>query len=248
MIYIFNREYPSFKNDQRMGNPNENGHNRNNESSSATKMKLMQEQLETLTNLVHNALANKDLNQLAAQYSMHGQLLGAPTEAPTIEKQMAKSILATRQPSNPHLSLSELNSKTKKLRQDLMAVRNLHETLNISFGDSMKSFISQLNDKLNSFCRNEVNEKIKLDLIVYKYQLDSGKIEKELNELENVVDDLRQNILKRKCNVSIDDVECYALALSQLSKQLVGLKCSFSSIREHLKTSTLNKNKCAENK
>ncbi len=144
--------------------------------------------------------------------------------------------------------LQTLNSKTRKLRQDLLTVRNLHETLNISFGDSMKNFISQLNEKLNSFCRNETNEKIKMDLIVYKYQLDGAKIESELSDLENVVDDLRRNILKRKCDVSIDDVECYALALSQLSKQLVGLKCSFSSIREHLKNAASRSTRYAENR
>jgi hypothetical protein len=56
--------------------------------------------------------------------------------------------------------------------------------------------------------------------------------------LETVVDDLRENILKHKSNVSIDDVECYALALSQLSKQLVNLKSSFSSLKDQLKVNT----------
>ena len=86
----------------------------------------------------------------------------------------------------------------------------------------------------------EINEKIKLDLVLIKYQSDSTKIESELSDLETVVDDLRENILKRKSNVSIDDVECYALALSQLSKQLVGLKTSFSNIKEQLKLNTAN--------
>ncbi len=58
--------------------------------------------------------------------------------------------------------------------------------------------------------------------------------------MEAVVDDLRENILKHKSNVSIDDVECYALALSQLSKQLVSLKTSFSSIKEQLKINTIS--------
>ena len=93
---------------------------------------------------------------------------------------------------------------------------------------------------MKSFCLNEINEKIKLDLIVYKYQIDSNKIETELGDLETVVDDLRENILKHKCNVNIDDVECYALALSQLSKQLVGLKTSFSNMKDHLKLNSSN--------
>lgn len=67
--------------------------------------------------------------------------------------------------------------------------------------------------------------------------MDSNKIDNELNDLEIVVDDLREQILKHKCNVNIDDVECYALALSQLSKQLVNLKLTFSSIKDQLTTS-----------
>ena len=84
-----------------------------------------------------------------------------------------------------------------------------------------------------------MNEKMKSNLNVYKYRMDSNKIDDELNDLEIVVDDLREQILKHKCNVNIDDVECYALALSQLSKQLVNLKQTFSSIKEKLtKTNT----------
>ena len=55
-----------------------------------------------------------------------------------------------------------------------------------------------------------------------------------------MVDDLREQILKHKCNINIDDVECYALALSQLSKQLVNLKQTFSSIKDQLTSSNKN--------
>lgn len=79
-----------------------------------------------------------------------------------------------------------------------------------------------------------MNEKMKSHLTVYKYRMDSTRISSELNDLECVVDDLREQILKHKCNINIDDVECYALALSQLSKQLVNLKQTFSSIKEQL--------------
>lgn len=58
--------------------------------------------------------------------------------------------------------------------------------------------------------------------------------------METVVDDLRENILINKYKVNIDDVECYALALSQLSKQLVNLKTSFSSIKDYHKQNSPN--------
>ena len=85
-----------------------------------------------------------------------------------------------------------------------------------------------------------MNEKMKSNLTVYKYRMDSNKIDNELNDLEVVVDDLREQILKHKCNINIDDVECYALALSQLSKQLVNLKQTFSSIKDQLTSSNKN--------
>ena len=37
-----------------------------------------------------------------------------------------------------------------------------------------------MQEKLKSFCLNEINEKIKLDLVLYKYQIDSTKVENEL--------------------------------------------------------------------
>ncbi len=79
---------------------------------------------------------------------------------------------------------------------------------------------------------NEASQKIRGDLTFYRYQMDSNKLEAELGDLELVVDDLREQILKHKCNVNIDDIECYALALSQLSKQLLNMKTAFSSMKE----------------
>ena len=123
--------------------------------TSKMKMKLMQQQLETLTELVHKALVNRDLNQLAEQ----SQALGLPTSAINgginlknlmrSEHTLTKTIVASLANGNgklsQHQSLSELNAKTKLLRQDLMSIRKLHETFNLCLGDSMKSFISQLN-------------------------------------------------------------------------------------------------------
>ena len=95
-------------------------------------------------------------------------------------------------------------------------------------------------DQVKALFVNELNNKRQADTLIQKYEIDSGKIESELNDLEIVVEDLREMVLKHKCNVNIDDVECYALALSQLSKQLVGLKSSFSSIREQLRSYKTN--------
>jgi DNA-directed RNA polymerase beta' subunit len=62
----------------------------------------------------------------------------------------------------------------------------------------------------------------KLDLVVYKYQVDSNKIENDLSDLEIVVDDLRENILKHKCNVNI---YMFFLVLFFIAKLKFALAC-----------------------
>ena len=61
-----------------------------------------------------------------------------------------------------------------------------------------------------------------------------------ISELERVVEDLRENVLKQKYQVSVDDVECYALALSQLSRQLVGIKGAFAGLKDQMKPTAQN--------
>jgi predicted RNase H-like nuclease (RuvC/YqgF family) len=182
--------------------------------------------LEQLTNLVNQALINRDLNQLASIVT------SAQYNTTNNNNQHQSEI---KQNKSKNSSIHVLNERTKTLKHDLSALKQMQENLKSLFGDSMKKFISQLNEKLHNVCVQELNDKIKLDLIVYKYKLDNCKIDSELSDLENVVDDLRESILKHKINVSIDDVECYALALSQISKQLVGLKSTFSQIKEQFK-------------
>ena len=81
---------------------------------------------------------------------------------------------------NNEYKIIELNEKTKSLKKELNSIKKLQENLNYTFGDSMKNFVNQLNEKLKSFCLSEINEKIKFDLILMKYQNDSKKIEAEL--------------------------------------------------------------------
>ena len=122
-------------------------------SSSKLKMKQMQKQLKTLTDLVNQALISRDINQLAslAQYSMN-QNLGYDsksslnmTNTTSRSDDCNKSINSTQTNSSNSSYLSELNSKTKSLKTDLSKLKLMHENFNSSFGDSMKSFIHQLN-------------------------------------------------------------------------------------------------------
>ena len=154
--------------------------------TSKIKMKLMQKQLQTLTSLVHQALINRDLNQLA-QFNMQNlqaqsmnMIYGNGVKPNKTNGHAKMGKMQSQNGKAETKELRELNEKTKSLKNDLNSLKKLQENLNSSFGNSIKTFVQQLNEKLKSFCLNEINEKIKLDLVLYKYQIDSSKIENEL--------------------------------------------------------------------
>ena len=118
--------------------------------TSKMKMKLMQKQLQTLTNLVHQALINRDLNQLAAQYSMQSiqsQALDQAWQKTNDTKKPQKE--ASKTGLKLANNLKELSSKTGTLKNELGAIRKLHENLSSTFTDSMKTFATQLNVSLS---------------------------------------------------------------------------------------------------
>lgn len=101
---------------------------------SKIKMKSMQKQLETLTNLVHQALINKDLNRLEgiAQTAKFNQARYMPTY-------VNKS------------DVSLLNDQANQLKNDLNTIKKMHENFNIYVGESFKEFVNQINVSLICF-------------------------------------------------------------------------------------------------
>ena len=121
-----------------------------NYETSKIKMKLMQKQLADLTSLVNQALINKDLNQLAAQYgsqSMHAKNFNM-TFSNNIHSQKNGTNRNSPATAAATSNLKVLNEKTKSLKNDLNSLKKLQENLNSSFGNSMKNFVQQLNVNL----------------------------------------------------------------------------------------------------
>lgn len=99
--------------------------------TSKIKMKLMQRQLETLTSLVHQALMNRDLGQLAIGM---GHLSGVGVKANGICVKESDLVM--------------FSEKAKFLKNDLSMIKKMQENFTMSVGDSMKGFVRQLNVSL----------------------------------------------------------------------------------------------------
>ncbi|GBL63770.1 hypothetical protein AVEN_226115-1, partial [Araneus ventricosus] len=55
-------------------------------------------------------------------------------------------------------------------------------------------------------------------------------------ELETHVEELRSNVINRKCRVNMCDVEGMALVLSRASKTVADLKARFPNLQDSLKS------------
>ncbi|CAF5060196.1 unnamed protein product, partial [Rotaria magnacalcarata] len=140
--------------------------------------------------------------------------------------------------------LYELKVKTHALRNDLVSIRRMQQSLQENFKVQLEDANKKIEDYIlrlyrietrSEQCRTVENE---LDL----YMINSTKIDHDLEDLEASVEELQNDVKSKQCYVTMNDVESFALVLSTISRSLVDLKASFPVLRE--KISSLGQQSC----
>ncbi|CAF2931540.1 unnamed protein product [Rotaria sp. Silwood2] len=181
-----------------------------------SKMAWMEKQLESLTDLVKELTRERTLNeqQLSTRTGIYRDING-------------KSL---RQ------QLYELKVKTHTLRNDLISIRRMQQSLQENFKIHLEDANKKIEDYISRLyrietrseqCRTVENE---LDL----YMINSTKIDRDLEDLEASVEELQNDVKSKQCYVTMNDVESFALVLSTISRSLVDLKASFPVLREKI--------------
>ncbi|UJR10453.1 hypothetical protein I4U23_014657 [Adineta vaga] len=165
-----------------------------------TKIPMMEKQLESLTELVKQ--------------------LTTPTKSKILRDFDDKSF---------HQQLYELKIKTHTLRQDLLSIRRLQQTLQENFQNEIEKANRNIQERLihserYRFIENEFNS----------YLQNRTKIDQDLEDLEISVEELQNDVKSKQCYVTINDVESFAFILSTISRSLVDLKASFPMLQQKL--------------
>lgn len=94
-----------------------------------------------------------------------------------------------------------------------------------------------------SFLQSEdpIEAKLRLDRLRLtrdeeSYRQDVRKLEKDLTCLETQVEELRSNVINRRCKVNMTDVETMAHVLSRASRVVADLKLRYPHLQDSLKT------------
>ena len=126
-------EQPSVKNTSQT----ENGHEMNN----CENLKIMQKQLFDLTKIIHNAVLNGDLKQLATIECVlnknSSSALQLQHSAAIVEDSASEKI-------NYRKNLNCLLTKIRELKTEYQSVKKLHENFNSNINESMKQFVNKL--------------------------------------------------------------------------------------------------------
>ncbi|XP_054711161.1 coiled-coil domain-containing protein AGAP005037-like [Uloborus diversus] len=135
--------------------------------------------------------------------------------------------------------LRHLRKQTKDLRLEVRNLRRIAQSQAITAKETVRETCLKIKSMLAAAQMGEEHvcaERLKVSREEELYRQDVNHLEKDLLELESQVEDLRGNVINRKCRVNLSDVEGMALVLSRASKAVAELKARFPALQESLKT------------
>ncbi|XP_035218151.1 LOW QUALITY PROTEIN: coiled-coil domain-containing protein CG32809-like [Stegodyphus dumicola] len=135
--------------------------------------------------------------------------------------------------------LKHLRKQTKDLRLEVRNLRRIAQSQAITAKETVRETCLKIKTMLAAAQMGEEHvcaERLKVSKEEELYRQDVNHLEKDLLELESQVEELRGNVINRKCRVNLSDVEGMALVLSRASKAVAELKARFPALQESLKT------------
>jgi hypothetical protein len=138
--------------------------------------------------------------------------------------------------------LRSLRSKTRGLRDEFTSLRKMAIMQSNSTRDVMRETCDTIRTSLSFLDSNDpMEQKLRLDRLRLSrdeesYRHDVRKLEKDLTNLETQVEELRSNVITRRCKVNMTDVESMAHTLSRASKVVADLKLRYPHLQDTLKT------------
>lgn len=137
--------------------------------------------------------------------------------------------------------LRQLRVKTKDLRLECRSLRRLAANQRDTARDTLRATCAQIKASLSFLNSSDATEKrlrmdrLRLSRDEDSYRVDVVRLDKDLNDLESRVEELRSNVINRRCRVNMADVEGMALVLSRASKTVADLKVRYPHLQDSLR-------------
>ncbi|XP_022658356.1 coiled-coil domain-containing protein AGAP005037-like isoform X12 [Varroa destructor] len=228
------------------------------------RVEYMERQLASLTGLVHKALAPTSPNPAlqAPNGVLQASHAGAnPASRPQHLIPTRDTDKDVGVPLAPETcaQLRQLRRHTKELRAEVRNLRRMAQAQAAATKEAVKDTCAKINEaivrvKISQEKEDREKEKEKEELLQGSgdagaaareririsrqegsYNADAQTLEKDLAELETQVEELRSNVINRRCRVNMSNVESMALVLSKASRTVADLKNRFPALQETMK-------------
>nr|KAG5707607.1 hypothetical protein BaRGS_030989 [Batillaria attramentaria] len=135
--------------------------------------------------------------------------------------------------------IAEVQQRLKELRKEMQTLRRMEQLNQEAIRDAFSDTLIKIKRVMGSVPGAETqvlrHQRVEANTLIQTYMADKERIEKELSDLETSVEELREDVIARRCRVNVSDVEGFALLLSNITKSLADLKSRFPEIHESLK-------------
>lgn len=137
--------------------------------------------------------------------------------------------------------LRQLRCKTKDLRLECRNLRRMAQHQSSTAKETLRDTCAKIKSSLAFLNSTDpVEQKLRMNRLRLSrdedgYRVDVRRLERDLNDLESQVEELRSNVINRRCRVNMSDVEGMALVLSRASKTVADLKQRYPLLQDTLK-------------
>ncbi|XP_050418779.1 coiled-coil domain-containing protein CG32809 isoform X4 [Patella vulgata] len=138
------------------------------------------------------------------------------------------------------LSMVAIREKTCNLRLELRGLRRAQQVNYEDICDAINDTLYRIKKVLLSTpgaCSQLIRQqRHEIDTLHASYRADQKKFEKDLSDLEDSVEELRNDVVSRQCRIQMSDIEAMALLLSNITKSIADLKARFPRLQERMKS------------
>ncbi|KAL8566084.1 hypothetical protein ACOMHN_045258 [Nucella lapillus] len=135
--------------------------------------------------------------------------------------------------------MNDMHCRMQELRVELQGLRRMEQLHQEAMREAFTDTLAKIKKVLSAVpgAEDQVvrQQRLEVNSIVDHYRQDRARVEKELSDLESSVEELKQDVLARKCRVNISDIEGLALVLSNITKTLADLKARYPKVHESLR-------------
>lgn len=142
--------------------------------------------------------------------------------------------------SDATTQLKQIRRRARDLRSEVRALKRFALQQTNTTKETLKDTCAKIKTTLSFLsATSDIQlrmERLRISSDRDSYNGDVTRLDKDLLELEAQVEELRSNVINRRCRVNMSNVESMALILSRASKTVADLKARYPSLAQNMKS------------